>query len=341
LGIGVAWVGWAGLGAKACRPHAGVGNGIGGQAAFRTGGSLLLCQLTPPRGQTRRRVQHAEGQRGGVPNPECALPWHSQPKPQPQSQPKFTRGPPLFRVNQIAMDTLGNRCVTASSDGTAKAWSMADGRLQWTMTGHGATGATGAVRASAARGARAATLPPRGAPMHASKRLGGLVNLVRLGLVKLCALTRNWGASVPCRPSCRPRRRALQVLDVALSVNGRLAATGGSDFTARWAGARPRVGGRACQRGRWPRHRAADDAPRADFWGVLELISPTSGAASVRCPPPHTKTHATQREQDMGPEHEEAPAFAGGPPRLGGWRRGGEGEGARGSCGCVAGWQRV
>jgi hypothetical protein len=46
---------------------------------------------------------------------------------------------------------MGARCLTASADGTAKAWGMTDGRQQWSMAGTGGTGATVAVSGACAR----------------------------------------------------------------------------------------------------------------------------------------------------------------------------------------------
>ena len=43
----------------------------------------------------------------------------------------------LRRVNAVAIDRQGIRCVTASDDGTVRVWSMYDGSCEQTLHGHG------------------------------------------------------------------------------------------------------------------------------------------------------------------------------------------------------------
>jgi len=42
-----------------------------------------------------------------------------------------------FRVNAVAIDRQGIRCVTASDDRTVRVWSIADGRCEQVLEGHG------------------------------------------------------------------------------------------------------------------------------------------------------------------------------------------------------------
>ena len=48
--------------------------------------------------------------------------------------------PPYARVNAVAIDRQGIRCITASDDRSVRVWSIYDGRIEQVLSGHGGTG---------------------------------------------------------------------------------------------------------------------------------------------------------------------------------------------------------
>jgi WD40 repeat protein len=147
------------------------------------------------------------------------------------------RGP----TNAAAYSPDGARVVTASDDGNARIFRTSDGR-QIAALGHGASlsdaafSENGRLLATAARDGTVRLWTPRGRPLRALQTAGGVLDLAWSSDSRVLAATSEPGrlyAWIGGDPAPRVFRESEPAPRVAISPDGRYAATGGADRFAR------------------------------------------------------------------------------------------------------------